>query len=65
MMNGNHTTWGFEDMRLREEEEKMEDDNERRSISVAVDERFERYCKFQLNNGALPTSAGKTASDAR
>lgn len=48
MMNGNHTTWGFEDMRLREGEMKMEDDNERRSISVAVDESFERYCEFQL-----------------
>lgn len=49
MMNGNHTTWGFEDMRLREEEE-IEDDNERRSISVAVDESFERYCEFQLKS---------------
>lgn len=46
MMNGNHTTRGFEDMRLREGEVEMEDDNERRSISVAVDESFECYCEF-------------------
>lgn len=50
MMNGNRTTWGFEDMRLREGEMKMEDDNERRSISVAVDENFKRYCEFRLKN---------------